>query len=95
MFSEYLLGEDILVAPILEKGSTARDIVLPSGAWIDGNNGTVYNGNQTLKSYPAPIDVLPYFLKEGSSVANYSSRINVMNIGLFVIMLVIVTSRFL
>ncbi|KAJ3631195.1 hypothetical protein MTP99_012339 [Tenebrio molitor] len=61
---EYLLGETILVAPIIEEGATSRDVVLPSGSWKDGNDGTVYEGPQTLKDYSAPIDVLPYFIKQ-------------------------------
>jgi alpha-glucosidase (family GH31 glycosyl hydrolase) len=61
---EYLLGETILVAPIVEEGATSRDIVLPSGSWKDGNDGTEYEGPQILKAYPAPIDVLPFFIKQ-------------------------------
>jgi alpha-glucosidase (family GH31 glycosyl hydrolase) len=58
------LGETILVAPIVEEGATSRDIVLPSGSWKDGNDGTEYEGPQILKAYPAPIDVLPFFIKQ-------------------------------
>ncbi|XP_068906949.1 myogenesis-regulating glycosidase-like [Tenebrio molitor] len=61
---EYLLGEKILVAPIVEEGSTSRDIVLPSGSWKDGNDGKLYEGPQILKDYSAPIDVLPFFIKQ-------------------------------
>ncbi len=32
---EYLLGADLLVAPVLEPGCTARTVVLPPGRWID------------------------------------------------------------
>lgn len=69
MFLEFLLGEDVLVAPILIAGATKRDIILPNGTWIDGNNGTVYEGRQTLKDYPAPLEVLPYFLRKDSDAA--------------------------
>lgn len=61
---EYLLGEKILVAPVIQEGATSRDVVLPTGSWKDGNNGTVYEGPQILKGYPAPIDILPYFIKQ-------------------------------
>lgn len=64
MFQEYLLGEDILVAPVIEEGANSRDIVLPKGSWKDGNNGTIYEGPQILKNYSAPIDVLPFFIKQ-------------------------------
>lgn len=62
----------MLVAPVIEQGATKRDIVLPEGTWIDGNNGSVYEGKQVLKNYPAAIDVLPYFLREGSEAAGTS-----------------------
>ncbi|XP_055636772.1 myogenesis-regulating glycosidase-like isoform X2 [Toxorhynchites rutilus septentrionalis] len=34
---EYLLGEDILVAPVLTEFATTRDVYLPGGTWRDGN----------------------------------------------------------
>ncbi|KAK5643881.1 hypothetical protein RI129_007726 [Pyrocoelia pectoralis] len=61
--TEFLLGDDILVAPIIIEGATSRDIYLPAGEWVDGNNGSHYQGPIELKNYTAPIDVLPYFLK--------------------------------
>uniref|UniRef100_A0A8D8Y1V9 Uncharacterized family 31 glucosidase KIAA1161 n=1 Tax=Cacopsylla melanoneura TaxID=428564 RepID=A0A8D8Y1V9_9HEMI len=75
---EYLLGEDILVAPVLTKGAVARDIYLPKGQWKDAIDPeqVVYNGPKWLKNYPAPIDVLPYFLKvQNSSPSSSSSSI--------------------
>ncbi|XP_068907050.1 myogenesis-regulating glycosidase-like [Tenebrio molitor] len=62
--TKYLLGETILVAPIIEDGATSRDVVLPGGSWKDGNDGTVYEGSQILEDYAAPIDVLPCFIKQ-------------------------------
>lgn len=65
---EYLLGEDILVAPVLEEGVTSRDIFFPSGTWVDGNTGKEYEGNRTILSYYAPIEVLPYFIRKISRI---------------------------
>jgi alpha-glucosidase len=61
---EYLLGEEILVAPVVVLNAVSRDVYLPKGQWKDGNNGTVYTGPVTLLNYPAPIEVLPYFIKQ-------------------------------
>ncbi|CAG9858893.1 unnamed protein product [Phyllotreta striolata] len=58
---EYLLGMYILVAPILTEGAVSRDIYLPTGAWKDGQHGTMYQGPVLIKNYSAPIKVLPYF----------------------------------
>jgi hypothetical protein len=56
-----MLGNDILVAPVMNEGATSRDIYLPSGSWKDMNDGAMYEGGQWLRNYPAPLDVLPYF----------------------------------
>lgn len=40
---EYLFGADLLVAPLFEDTS-AREVYLPPGQWIDYQSGTVYNG---------------------------------------------------
>jgi len=62
--SEFLLGDSVLVAPVLEEGAISRDIYLPSGRWQDQvQEGQVYDGPIWLRDYPAPLDTLPYFLK--------------------------------
>ncbi|XP_044748469.1 myogenesis-regulating glycosidase isoform X2 [Coccinella septempunctata] len=60
---EFLLGEKILIAPVLEKGAKSRDVYLPKGIWRDGNNYTLYEGRRTLRRYAAPINILPYFIR--------------------------------
>jgi alpha-glucosidase (family GH31 glycosyl hydrolase) len=60
---EFLLGERILVAPVLKQGIVTRDIYLPEGTWNDFWSGTLYEGGITLKNYPAPLETLPIFIK--------------------------------
>uniref|UniRef100_A0A1B0CA68 Putative glucosidase net37 n=1 Tax=Lutzomyia longipalpis TaxID=7200 RepID=A0A1B0CA68_LUTLO len=61
---QYLLGEDIIVAPVLKPNSLERGIFLPYGIWRDGNdNSSLYQGPRWLPSYRAPLDVLPYFVR--------------------------------
>lgn len=57
---EFLLGSDILVAPVTEKGARERKVVFPSGKWA-GADGTVYEGGEHTVS--APLEVLPWFKK--------------------------------
>lgn len=57
---EFLLGSDILVAPVTEKGARERKVVFPSGKWA-GADGTVYEGGEYTVS--APLEVLPWFKK--------------------------------
>lgn len=63
-FVEYLLGDTILAAPILEENSTERDIFLPAGAWKDAKTGEVYEGSMWIRKYKAELDELPYFIRQ-------------------------------
>lgn len=60
---EFLLGNDLLVAPIVEKGSTKRDIYIPSGDWVDQINNTQIEGGRWYRDYPASLWQLPYFTR--------------------------------
>ena len=59
--SQFLLGDDLLVAPVLEQGSRSRDVYLPAGTWRDETRGGSYVGPQWLRGYRADLHVLPYF----------------------------------
>jgi alpha-glucosidase (family GH31 glycosyl hydrolase) len=63
---QFLLGDRFLVAPVLEKGASSRCIYLPQGTWLDFWSGEIHSGGQTLKEYPAPLEVLPIFVSVGS-----------------------------
>ena len=67
---QYLWGRDVLVAPVQKKGATSRDIILPAGsAWVDFNHpDKYYEGGTTIKDYPAPLEVLPLFVREGAII---------------------------
>ncbi len=60
---EILLGDDILVAPVIKQGAVRRDILLPPGLWQDINTGVEYDGDQIIRDFPAPLDTLPVFQK--------------------------------
>ena len=63
---EYLFGSELLVAPVVDEGSTQRKVYLPEGGWIDFWNETVYVGPQWIE-VSAPIDTLPLFVRRGES----------------------------
>ena len=58
---EFLLGNDILVAPVLLPQMRQRDIYLPPGQWRDYWTKQVFTGASLLKEYPAPLNILPIF----------------------------------
>jgi len=59
---QFLLGDRFLVAPVLARGATSRDVYLPAGTWKDFWTGRLYRGRQTLNDFPAPLDTLPVFV---------------------------------
>ncbi|SHH60403.1 glycoside hydrolase family 31 protein [Clostridium grantii] len=67
---EFLFGESILVAPILEQGKNFRAVYLPDGYWIDYWTGEIIKGqNHILKK--AELDTCPIYIKKGSIIPNY------------------------
>lgn len=68
--SEFLVGEAILVAPILEQGATKRMIYLPEGVWYDYWTGERVSGAQYILR-DAPIDLCPIYIREGSLIPTY------------------------
>lgn len=58
-----MLGDKILVAPVVDEGVTSRNIYLPRGTWID-QNGETHMGPKWLQNYPAPLSVVPFFVKQ-------------------------------
>ena len=65
MNDEYMVGEDILTAPVVQEGQTKRAVYLPEGEWIDFWNGVEYAGRNTIL-VDAPIDKLPLFIKKNT-----------------------------
>lgn len=63
-FAEFLLGNRILSAPVMKQGDVTRNIYLPKGKWHDPNQNEIHTGPIWLKDYPAPINVLPYFIRQ-------------------------------
>lgn len=58
---QFVLGNDILVAPVMEKGLRSRKVILPKGNWI-ADDGTKYKGGKTIE-ISVPLERLPYFRK--------------------------------
>jgi alpha-D-xyloside xylohydrolase len=67
----YMFGPDLLVAPVMEEGVRTRCVYLPAGAaWTDASTKKTYDGGQTV-TVPAPIDVIPVFLRDGAAYEIY------------------------
>jgi len=65
---EFMIGDGLLFAPVLDQGSTERDIILPGGKWLDLWNGDTVDGPAELKNHGAPLHVLPMFVRAGAEL---------------------------
>jgi alpha-glucosidase (family GH31 glycosyl hydrolase) len=72
---EYLLGPDLLVAPVVEPGATSRRLYLPRGRWVDfWRRRTVLRGPAEV-TVPAPIGRLPLLVRAGARIPVLPRRI--------------------
>jgi len=62
---EFLVGGDLLVAPILYAHARERDVYLPRGEWYDLRDDREYEGGKTIK-VKAGLDEIPLFAPEGA-----------------------------
>ncbi len=56
--NQFMLGPDMMVAPMTEPGTT-RTVALPCGRWLS-DDGKVYEGGQTV-TIEVPLERIPYF----------------------------------
>lgn len=59
----FLLGPDLLAAPVVVAGAAKRDIRLPRGEWRDAWTGEIEMGGRLLCDYPAPCPGIPLFIR--------------------------------
>jgi alpha-D-xyloside xylohydrolase len=65
---EFLLGPDLLIAPVLEPGARVRDVYLPEGrTWVAAGTGDRHDGG-TIVAVPLSLDRIPVFVSEGAEV---------------------------
>lgn len=59
---QYMLGDRLLVAPVVEKGAQTMKVTLPRGRWI-ADDGQSYEGGCQIE-ISTPLDRLPYFVRQ-------------------------------
>jgi alpha-D-xyloside xylohydrolase len=61
---QFMFGQDILVAPVLEEGARMREVYLPAGAaWYDAWSGEAHSGG-AKPCVQAPIERIPVFVRD-------------------------------
>ncbi len=64
----FLLGPDLLVAPVLCGGAREREVYLPAGAaWTDAWTGAEHRGGDAVR-VEAPLERVPVFLRDGAEL---------------------------
>lgn len=73
---QYFLGDDILVAPVLEEGSTSREVVLPGQGWwplfgmapLQSETPEPELGTWSLPTFPVPLTDAAIFVRPGTAL---------------------------
>ena len=61
---EFMMGDALLVAPVMEKGAASRKVVIPPGKW-KADDGQVYSGPAVVE-VATPLSRVPYFEKQAA-----------------------------
>lgn len=62
---EFMVGKDLLAAPILKPGLTQRLVYLPEGIWYDYWTGKELKGGTTIRA-EAPLETVPLYVRGGT-----------------------------
>jgi alpha-glucosidase (family GH31 glycosyl hydrolase) len=62
---QYLWGESVLVAPVVEKGATSRQVYLPKGDWFDFWTGEKIAGGREVRR-AVDLETMPLYVRAGS-----------------------------
>jgi alpha-glucosidase (family GH31 glycosyl hydrolase) len=65
--TQYLWGDDILVAPVTRRGATHWTVYLPEGQWHDFWTHEAYQGQRGV-TVAAPLERLPLFVRSGAII---------------------------
>lgn len=69
----FLLGENVLVSPVLEQGARKKLVYLPEGVWYDYWTGAREEGSRWLVR-EAPLDVCPVYIRSGTILPTWPVR---------------------
>ncbi|CAL5223288.1 g5776 [Coccomyxa viridis] len=76
---QFALGDDFIVAPVVERGATTRNIYLTQGLWrdpFDEGSEQTWEGPAWLPGFPAPLNKLPCFERVRPNLTQPSSAIH-------------------
>ena len=62
---QYLLGDSLLVAPVIEQGAVSRKLYLPQGEWVNYWTQEHYQGGKDI-TVAAPLEQIPIMVRAGA-----------------------------
>ena len=67
-YEQFLLGSEILVAPVVDEGDTTKQVYFPEGQWVHIFTGESFEAGKDglTKTIDAPIGTPPAFVKKGN-----------------------------
>jgi len=69
---QFMLGTDLLVAPVLSQGARSRTLYLPQGVtWLRPDTGEAFPGGSSI-TVEAPLEVVPYFVRSSSALLSFA-----------------------
>lgn len=69
----FMVGDALLVAPVLQADAMRRDVYLPKGEWYDFWTNEHYRGGEMI-TVTAPLDRLPIFVRAGSVIPMWQDQ---------------------
>lgn len=75
---EFMWGQNILVAPVLQKGATNRNVYLPEGNWYRMNGTDLIQGGTRIME-PVALEQIPAYVKAGSLLPFLPENKQIMN----------------
>lgn len=73
MREQFMLGENMIVAPVLYEGERSKTVYLPKGSWFNYFTREKLQGGKWYK-LPCELDEILVFVKEGSIVSTYNKK---------------------
>ena len=63
MDDAFLVGDDLLVAPVLVDKQRERELFIPPGEWVDQRNSVSFRGPAVVR-IQVPLEELAYFKRK-------------------------------
>lgn len=73
MREQFMLGENMIVAPVLYEGERNKTVYLPKGSWFNYFTMEKLQGGKWYK-LPCELDEILVFVKEGSIIPTYNKK---------------------